>query len=361
MKKICFLHPDISQKSGGTRVLSLLCEEFKDKYEVFALGVICSTGEAAYRMDGVNYSTLFNKKIRMRYAFFAAVRKLRKFLKDNKIDIVFSIGCSPIMIVLLSAIGLKVKVVCCEHSNLLNNMDTSIAQKLSQFTGSKYSDMFVTLTSQDRDEYIKRFNLNPSKIIYIHNWIDDSLINSEYNYDLNSKKIISVGRFMPVKGYENLVDIAKGVFSLYPDWTWDIYGDGETYNNIKNLIDKNGIGDKLKLKGINSNIYNIYKEYAIFVLTSYYEGLPMVLLEAKASNLPIVSFDCPTGPREIIENGENGFLISCYDNNEMLKKICELIQKPHLREKFAQNSCNNIYKFSKDKILLQWVNLIETI
>ena len=166
---------------------------------------------------------------------------------------------------------------------------------------------------------------------------------------------------MPVKGYENLVSIAKNVFNRYPDWTWDIYGNGETYNSIKTLIDKNGLKDKLILKGINSNIYNIYKEYAMFVLTSYYEGLPMVLLEAKANNLPVVSFDCPTGPKEIIENGENGFLISCYNNNEMSKKICELIENPKLREKFSKNSCNKIYKFSKDKILLQWIDLIETI
>ena len=94
-------------------------------------------------------------------------------------------------------------------------------------------------------------------------------------------------------------------------------------------------------------------------MTSYYEGLPLVLLEAQQYKLPIVSFNCPTGPSEIIRDGVNGFLVDNYDVDGMVEKISELIENEALRKSFSNNTLLDIEKFSKEKIIQQWLDLIE--
>lgn len=95
-------------------------------------------------------------------------------------------------------------------------------------------------------------------------------------------------------------------------------------------------------------------------LPSYREGLPLVLLEAKANKLPLVSFDCIAGPNEIITDGENGLLIDCYDKEMMARKICDLIESDSLRKRFSDNWLLNVEKFQKEKILKVWLDLIES-
>ena len=107
------------------------------------------------------------------------------------------------------------------------------------------------------------------------------------------------------------------------------------------------------------NINNIYPKHSIYVMTSYFEGLPLVLLEAKKFKLPIVSFNCPTGPSEIVRHGINGFIIDNFNVNEMANKICDLIENEKLRWEFSCNANLDVDKFSKDVILEKWMKLIE--
>ena len=95
------------------------------------------------------------------------------------------------------------------------------------------------------------------------------------------------------------------------------------------------------------------------VMTSRHEGLPMVLLEAKAKKLPLVSFDIETGPSEIIRDNVDGFLVSPFDINAMSEKICKLIENPELRQRFSDNAYGNIDKFKKETIVAKWINLID--
>ena len=103
-----------------------------------------------------------------------------------------------------------------------------------------------------------------------------------------------------------------------------MYGTGETFDDIKALVEKEGLDGQLKLMGNNPNVLSLYRNYSIFVLPSYREGLPLVLLEAKANRLPIVSFNIDTGPCEMVEDGINGFLIEPYDTDKMAESFLSL-------------------------------------
>ncbi|HDL5700300.1 TPA: glycosyltransferase [Mannheimia haemolytica] len=218
----------------------------------------------------------------------------------------------------------------------------------------KYADKIVTLTSQGKKIYTENYSINPDKIEVIHNWIDN--IHYNFKYDSKCKKLVTVGRFHPEKGYNFVVDIAKKIYEKYPDWYWDIYGDGdeEIMTDLSNM-------PNIKLKGIVKGIENIFPHHSIYVMTSYYEGLPLVLLEAKQFSLPIVSFDCPTGPSEIIRNNENGFLIDNYNVDLMFEKISLLIEDRNKRIQFSNNASLDIDKFSKPTIIKQWLNLIDSL
>ena len=129
--------------------------------------------------------------------------------------------------------------------------------------------------------------------------------------------------------------------------------------DINSKIKELNLEKNVKLMGLSDNMYDEYKNYGIFVLTSYREGFSLVLLEAKANALPLVSFDCVAGPSEIISNNVDGYLIPCYNIEMMSKKISELINKSDLRKKFSTNSQLNVDKFKKSAIIEKWKRIID--
>ena len=292
--------------------------------------------------------------------FLEAVKLLRNYLKEENIDIVFGIGMSMNTVGVASTIGLKTKFVSCDHTNSIVDIDTKV-KKIQRYIGAKFADKLVTLTQEDRENYIKKYGVSDERICYIYNWKEDAL--SDVSYNKKSTKIVTVGRFDSQKGYDYLVQVAKKVLSEKSDWTWEIYGSGnqDEVDKIKELIKENNLQDKLLIKGLEKNQDLIYGDKGIYVMTSRYEGLPLVLLEAQQYSLPIVSFRCPTGPSEIVDDSVNGFLVDCYDIDKMSVKLLELMEDERLRHSFSAHAKDNMDKFDKNRILNQWIELIETI
>ena len=154
-----------------------------------------------------------------------------------------------------------------------------------------------------------------------------------------------------------LVKVAEKVLPNNPDWEWHVYGDGETFETIKKQINSVGLEKQLILKGNVPGVCSRFCEYAIFVLPSYREGLPLVLLEAKINKLPMISFDIETGPSEIIDK-ENGILIEPYDCNKMAEEIQYLIDNVDYRCQLSEGTSKNLEKFDYNNILQQWCTLI---
>ena len=257
-----------------------------------------------------------------------------------------------------STIGLKTKFISCDHTNSIVDIDTTM-KKLQRYVGAKLADMIITLTTADRNNYIKKYKIKPKKVDYIYNWINS--IDEEKKYNLDSKKLITVGRFHKQKGYDYLSKVAIKVLSRYPEWQWDIYGSGndQIKQDLITELDEGDVLSRVHFKGNVKGTDNIYPDHAIYVMTSRYEGLPLVLLEAKQYGLPIVSFNCPTGPAEIVLDGENGYLIDNFDISQMSQKIIELIENNELRLRFSRNSMLDTDKFNKKRIIEQWIKLIE--
>ena len=172
-----------------------------------------------------------------------------------------------------------------------------------------------------------------------------------------NKQAIIVGRYNDAKGYEYLIKAWKIVYQKHPDWIINIYGSGEYKNAVKKAIYDNGLQHVMIMNEPTDDILYKYLDSSIYVMSSKYEGFPMVLLEAMSCGVPCVSFDCPHGPRNIIKNDEDGILVKYLDSNELANKICMLIENEDLRKGMGLKAKNNIMRFSKEKIMGSWIRL----
>ncbi len=362
MKNICFLDPDLSIKGGAERVVFNLTQELAKKYNVHLISIWNKNGKLSYeRPDNVQHIFLNTGVGRRREVYLKSFFKLVKYIRKENIEVIFFINTYAVSFVRLLKLFVKAKLVFCDHGAIRNEIDSPFNMRYRKLAAEK-CDKVVTLTDRNLEDYKTIFGASQSKVVCIPNWISEEVLKTaSSNYNINSKKIITVGRFGKEKGYDMLVDIANIVLKKYPSWQWDLYGDGETFTEIKTKITEYNLQNKLILKGQVNDIYNRYKNYAIYVLSSYREGLPLVLLEAKANYLPVVSFDCITGPREIITNGVEGFLIACYDKEKMADRISELIENKELRIRMSNNSRCNLDKFDKRRILSKWESIIDNI
>lgn len=361
-KKICILKWVIDTSGGGEKVAISLANELakKEEYEVHLIG-ITSEAEAPFFevSDKVIYTNFIYQKPRpkiYRY-FWTAVRKLRRYIKDHDIDLVLAIGITTNIIALAGALGTKAKLVVSEHTSIQmdNDYKPSAARRL---LGAKFADCVVTLTQEERRQYIQKYHLPDDKVICIPNWMDS--LASEATYDLSSKRLITVGRFAPEKGYDLLAQVAQRVLPKYPDWQWDIYGTGSLTikSALENALADAGVEHQVNLRGAVLGTENIYPGHSIYVLPSRFEGFGLVLLEAKQYGLPVVGFNCPTGPADIVIDGVNGYLVTPYDIDDMSDKISLLIEQESKRRDFSERAMLDTEKFQKDTIMNQWDHLV---
>ena len=157
-----------------------------------------------------------------------------------------------------------------------------------------------------------------------------------------------------------LLEAWRKVEKEAPKWTLAIFGEGEDKSSLKAQAERCGL-KKVSFNGYTDKLYSEMQKSAIFVLSSRYEGFGLVLLEAQAAGLPCVSFDCKEGPREIIDNGINGFLVKDGDVRELSEKILLLIKNDTLRTGFSKNSQKDLYRFEYEKIIKEWNTALEGI
>lgn len=353
--KIAILLYDITLTGGAEHVAVNIANELIKKYDVSLISCFHSCSNEAFFVDkNIKKYVLSQDTCSMTIYSKKLSAKLKDILLNNKIDILLNITAGVNTVSYLATRNIATKVIYCEHSNLFNKTYGK-KHELRQWIGAKTSNKVIALTEADQHQFEKKYNIL-GKVDYIYNWYNEG---KSDKYNVASKKIISVGRLEYVKGYDRLIKVANSVLKKHKDWVWDIYGEGTYRAKIEKDIKDNKLENFVFLKGNCKNIMDLYKEYSFLVMTSYFEGLPMTLLEAKANLLPVVSFDCPTGPNEIIKNNFDGFIVQNGDCEAMSEAIERLIVDTELRSEFSINSTKVLYKFEKEVILNKWISTID--
>lgn len=349
MKHIAFLVGNLNNAGGTERVSTLVANELSN--QSFKISILnLSGGDTPFFEvnSKISVYSLFSKKISMKANFFSAIWKIRQFVNSNKIDTLIVVDSISCIFTIPALFGLKTKHICWEHFNFINNNGSRLrdfARKLA----AHYCDVVVTLTYRDQELWkkgIKKINANMITIPNPCTFKKTSNIPR-----LDYKVVLAVGRLTKVKGFDLLLEAWAKVCQHNHDWILRIVGDGEERESLQTLANNLSISDRIEFLGKVDNVDEYYKTSSFLCLSSRNEGLPMVMLEAQAFGLPIVAFDCDTGPAEIIKNGENGVLIENGDIQGLFLGLSKVIG-------FSELDYNQMVNYSYSKIVYFEINNI---
>jgi len=178
--------------------------------------------------------------------------------------------------------------------------------------------------------------------------------------DTSAKRALAFGRLAPQKNFLDLVLAWRGVAASHPDYRLEIFGDGDQREQLEKVISREGLSGKVILRGSTRDVMGEMLKGGFLVMSSLYEGFPMVLLEAAECGLPMVSYDCPNGPGEIISDGVNGFLVKTGDWQGLSGAISRMIESPS-KPAFGQASKQKASQFGMGEIMRQWNDLFEEV
>lgn len=314
---------------------------------------------------GINYEdnngkSFLNKLINYPFKLWKHKRILQKFLPKLKADVVVSMFCNDASILTKIRDGSR-KVLEIHFSRFkrqqygrkgLWKIADEIRSRNDLKVVSKF-DRFVVLTDED-----KGYWGNLSNIQVIPNARTFVL---EKPAELNDKKVIAVGRYCYQKGYDRLLEAWSIVCKDVEGWELHLVGEGEDRTVLQKQICDLGLMDKVFLGRAETDMISVYASASVLALSSRYEGLPMVLLEAQAMGLPIVSFMCKCGPKDVITDGVDGFLVEDGDVASLAARMIELIENKGLRKIMGHQAYKNSERFSQERVMSQWENLFKEI
>lgn len=285
-------------------------------------------------------------------------KALEKALKELKPDIAISMFCNEVNLLPKLKDGSK-KVLEVHFSRFkrlqygrkgLWAMVDSYRSQQDLRLVKKYN-RFVVLTEEDKEYWGDTGNIR--------------VIPNPVNFapatpaPLDTKTVVAVGRYSHQKGLERL--ISAWAMVKKNGWRLWLVGDGDKREQLEKQIDTLGLQDSVQLGRVESDMDTVYKSASIVALSSRYEGLPMVLLEAQAFGVPLVSFDCKCGPREIIEDGKTGLIVPEGDIEALAKALERLMENDELRKEMGQNAFRSAGKWRTDAIMEKWTALFREI
>lgn len=357
--KICFVSGDIGRSGGTERVSILIANELsKREYDVNILSFWKGKPPFFHTEESVKIHYLIDGKIEawLKKTYIYAVMKLRKFIKSNGIEILIDVDTILSRYSAYSIYGTECKLISWEHFNYLNTLkDKQRVRAIS--LARKYATKILVLTKEDKKLHAELGGVPSTKLEQIYN---PTPFKIESTYEDRKKFFLAVGRLTEQKGFDRLLKAWKIVQSEVLDWELMIVGSGEDNEMLIQLADDLNL-ERLSIEPTTSTIEEYYSKASIYVMTSRYEGFPMVLLEAKAKGLPIISFNCKTGPCEIVSNGKSGFIIEDGNIQELAEKMIFLSKDSSLRKDFADKGLEEIESFTIEAIGNEWERLLNKV
>ena len=354
--KICFVLSDVSGCGGTERVCLNIASALAAYHTIHILSLNNSDESFFPHSNKVKiYHLLSNAECRL-YSGHPKllILKMKSFFLWHKYDIVIDTFLMNCNLTLPALKGFSTKHVVWSNFSYEYFRQVEHEQKALRKVKEAGSDLIV-LTQGDLNEFITKENFNPSKIHQLYNQLTFEM--TDYTVH-SSRKILSVGRFASEKGFDMLIKSWKIVEQKIPDWTFEIWGDtGKDTGDVYSTFDVVK-PERLTLHPATKNIREKYKEASIYVMSSRHEGFPLVLLESLAYSLPIISFDCPNGPREIVIDGYNGRLVEPNNIESLAEAMMELIKDDCLRTQMSNNSYIRSKEFCVEKIVQEWNRLI---
>lgn len=366
--KIVFFYPHYAQKAGTERILIDKMNWLSSHgYEIIALSYEQADHPFAYplsdkvkRIDlNVRFFPLYRFSVVKRAVLTIILRckfvlRMYTFIKHERPDLMMCTTYDAFGISVLSRTcpALSVPFVIESHSVYKESFSADVMslflrrKKLLPSRQVRKASRIVALTEGDAAEW-RQVSKN---VVVIPNMVHLNKEDSHAN--IHSRSVIFVGRFVEIKGLPNLLRIWTEVQQHHPDWQLDMYGTGSLKEWLNHEIETKKL--HIKVHEPDAEIMQRYKQSSILVLTSISESFGLVLVEAMSCGLPVVAFDCPYGPNDIITNGKDGFLVKQNDVKGFAERLCSLMENPNLRQRIGEEALATSKRYDEDVIMPMW-------
>ena len=347
-KQICICIPTVSV-GGAERVVSILANHLVN--EGYKISIVLLYDRVSFELD--DKINIVKPPFELQRNFkhlIGIVKYYRRTIKELNPDVIFSFLEFYNEIVMLSLIGIEKRIFLFDRNTPYLKEQNGFQKVLKKYFYPKADGVVVQTELSAKNIIKKGLNKNvkvlPNPIRKMsHQWAPST-----------KKTIVSVGSLEPQKNHQYLIDIFAEINPK--DWELHIIGGGSLHDDLTSQIERSKAEEKIKLLGIQKNVPEILSKSTIFAFPSLWEGFPNALLEALCVGVPCISNDCHTGPSELIQDNENGFLGEL-DNAQMFKdKLIRLMEDESLRDKFSKNSKNIEAKYSTEKVSISLTDFV---
>jgi glycosyltransferase involved in cell wall biosynthesis len=364
MKKIFILIDQFYQHGGIERLVALKSNYWSTKYgyDVTIISTEQKENTPLYALEPSVHFIDLKVNYKREISFFSISNiilllknsiRLQKCINQSKPDYIVVASHIPMTYVLPFLRLRNTKIIKEFHfTRYYTSKEISLKQSLFKFVEARYHKLIVL--SKEEATFCRTHNIQ-----IIPNPIQD--IHRITNLTKKEDVAVAIIRFAPVKQLESMVEawslfINKG----YSNWRLHIFGD---YNNdygkhIVEFVNILDISGNIIFKGQTSNVLEELSKSKLLLLTSAQECFPLVILEAQSVGVPVISFDSPTGPRNIINNNEDGFIVDLNNISLFASKLKEFASNSHIQDRLSENSLVNAQKYNIDTIMNIWRNKV---
>ncbi|WP_020204219.1 glycosyltransferase family 4 protein [Cupriavidus sp. WS] len=347
---ICFLTGTLNAFAGAERMTAVIANALAERgYPVLILSLWDERSCFALH-PAVRHHALFAQRPSFKRAYLATVSGIRRFVRRHGIDVLIDVDTMLTLFTLPATLGLNVRRIAWEHCHFDEDLGKP-ARRIARRLAARFDDAVVVLTERDRQRWLTA--LAPRcRVEAIPNPLPFPF--PEVPASRDSKTVLAVGRLVHAKGFDVLLNAWAWVAPRHPDWRLEIVGEGEERQALEISARNLGIESSVSMLGISASIDQCYKNAAIFCLSSRYEGFGLVLLEAMAFALPVVSTNCKVGPRELLCSNDDSLVVPVNDNLALASALSHLITDHDDGNRLGRAARKKAETYSLIRIAGQW-------
>lgn len=354
LPRLCFLTGTLNAMAGAERMTATMANALAEQgYTVTILSLWDATSCFPLH-PAVTHETVFAQRPSFKRAYASTVAGIRRHVRAHKVDVLVQVDTMLALFALPATLGLGTRHIAWEHCHFDEDLGKP-ARRFARRLAARYCEAIVVLTERDRKRWTEA--LRPrSTVACIPNPLPFAM--PAQPAPRTGKTVLAVGRLVHAKGFDVLLRAWSVVARLEPNWQLTIAGEGEERAVLEALRDELGLRDCVTLPGIYADITIAYEQASVFCLSSRYEGFGLVLIEAMAFGLPIVSTDCETGPRELLTPGQDALVVPKDAPGALAQAMVHMIRHPEEAARLSAAAHEKASHFSQVHLAQQWQVLL---
>lgn len=352
---VCFLTGTLNAFAGAERMTAVIANALAQQgYRVLVLSLWDETSVFPLHPD-VRHHALFATRPSFKREYLAAVRGIRRFVREHGVKVLVEVDTMLTLFTVPATVGMQVRRIAWEHCHFDEDLGRR-ARRVARWVAAKSNDGIVVLTERDKALWKRGVNLRCA-VHAIPNPLPFAF--PKTGASLDARIVLAVGRLTPAKGFDVLLSAWAHVAPAFPDWQLIIVGEGDARASLEAQIGQLDLSATVSIPGTTNRIEEYYRQASIFCMSSWYEGFSLVLVEAMAFGLPIISTDCDTGPRELISHNFNGLLVPTGDATAVATSLKQMLASRDLRSRLGTQARAGARVFEIRAIERHWSSLMQ--